>query len=154
MQDRRVIAYISRKLRRHEENYATHDLELLAIVYALRVWRHYLIGWKFKIKTDHCGLQHIFTQSNLNARQRRWSEFLSEYDFEITYIKGTVNRVADALSRRPHILSVLPLQTNLREKILIYSVTMTGTKKSRTLLDKTLWWYHDLRDIILIAMVY
>jgi hypothetical protein len=88
MQDGRVIAYISRKLRRHEENYATHDLELLAIVYALKVWRHYLVGRKFELKTDHCGLQHIFTQSDLNARQRRWSELLSEYDFEISYIKG------------------------------------------------------------------
>jgi hypothetical protein len=67
---------------------------------------------------DHCGLQHIFTQSQLNARQRRWSEFLSEYDFEISYIKGTVNRVADALSQRPCIFSVFPLQTNLRENIL------------------------------------
>jgi hypothetical protein len=118
MQDGRVIAYISRKLRRHEENYVTHDLELLAIVYALKVWRHYLVGRKFELKTDHCGLQHIFTQSHVNARQRRWSELLSEYDFEITYIKGTVNRVVDALSRRPRIFFVLPLQTNLREKIL------------------------------------
>jgi hypothetical protein len=67
MQDRRVIAYISRKLRRHEENYMTHDLELLPIVYALKVWRHYLVGQKFELKTDHCGLQHIFTQSDLNA---------------------------------------------------------------------------------------
>jgi hypothetical protein len=91
MQDGRVIAYISRKLRRHEENYATHILELLAIVYALKVWRHYLVGRKFELKTDHCGLQHIFTQSDLNAQQRRWSELLSEYDFEISYIKGTVN---------------------------------------------------------------
>jgi hypothetical protein len=63
----RVIAYISRKLKRHEENYATHDVELLAIVYALRVWRHYLIGRNFKLKKDHCGLRHIFTQSYLNA---------------------------------------------------------------------------------------
>jgi hypothetical protein len=67
MQGERVIAYISRKLRRHEENYAMHDLELLAIVYALKVWRHYLVGRKFELKTDHCGLQHIFTQSDLNA---------------------------------------------------------------------------------------
>jgi hypothetical protein len=67
MQYGRVIAYISRKLRKHEEKYATHDLELLAIVYALRDWRHYLIGWKFELKTDHCGLQHIFTKSDLNA---------------------------------------------------------------------------------------
>jgi hypothetical protein len=73
MQDGRVIAYISRKLRRHEENYVTHDLDLLAIVYALKVWIHYLIGQKFELKTDHCGLQHIFTQSDLKARQWHWS---------------------------------------------------------------------------------
>ena len=118
MQDRRVIAYISRKLRRHEQNYVMHDLELLAIVYALKVWRHYLVGRKFELRIDHCGLQHIFTQSDLNARQRCWSELLSEYDFGITYIKGTVNRLADALSRRPCVFSVLPLLTNLHEKIL------------------------------------
>ena len=63
-------------------------------------------------------MQHIFTQSDLNARQRHWSELLSEYEFEITYIKGTVNRVADALSQRPHIFLVIPLNMNLREKIL------------------------------------
>jgi hypothetical protein len=98
MQENRVITYILIKRRRHEENYEMHDLELLAIVYALKVWRHYLVGRKFEIKMDHCGLQHIFMQINLNTQQRRWSELLSEYDFEITYIKGTVNRVADALS--------------------------------------------------------
>jgi hypothetical protein len=118
MQEGQVIAYISRKLRIHEDNYATHGLELLAIVYSLRVWRQYLIGWKFELKTDHGGLQHIFTQSDLNARQRHWSELLSEYDFAITYIKGTINRVADALSQRPIIFSVIPLKTNLRENIL------------------------------------
>jgi hypothetical protein len=72
MQDDRVIGYISMTLRKHEENYATHDLELLAIAYALRVWRHYLIGWRFKLKMDDHGLHHIFTQSDLNARQRHW----------------------------------------------------------------------------------
>eukprot|EP00253_Pinus_taeda_P020615 PITA_20615 len=118
MQEGRVIAYASRKLRTHEENYATHDLEMAAIVYALKIWRHYLLGRKFDLRTDHCGLQHIFTQDHLNARQRRWSELISEYDFDITYIKGTVNRVADALSRRPQIFSVIPLKTNLREKLL------------------------------------
>jgi hypothetical protein len=96
MQDGQVIAYILRKLRRHEENYVMHDLELLAIVYSFKVWRHYLMGQKFELRTDHCGLQHIFTHRDLNARQRHWSKLLSEYDFEITYIKGTVNRVADA----------------------------------------------------------
>ena len=91
MEDERVIAYISRKLRRHGENYTTNELELLAIVYALKFWIHYLVRQKNELKTDHCGLQHIFTQSDLNAQQRRWSKLLSEYDFEITYIKGTVN---------------------------------------------------------------
>jgi hypothetical protein len=67
MQNGRVIAYISRKLRKHEENYVMHDLELLAIVYALRVWRNYLIGCELELKIDHYGLQHIFTQSDLNA---------------------------------------------------------------------------------------
>jgi hypothetical protein len=116
MQDGRVITYISRKLRKHEENYATHDLELLAIVYSLIVWRHYLIGKKIELTMDHCGLQHIFTQRDLNTRQRHWSELLSEYDFNITYIKGTMTRVVDALSQRPCIFSVIPLKTNLREK--------------------------------------
>jgi len=67
MQDGRVVTYISRKLRKHEENYTTHDLELLAIVYSLRVWRHHLIGKKIELKIDHYGLQHIFTHSDLNA---------------------------------------------------------------------------------------
>jgi hypothetical protein len=118
MQDSRVITYILRKLRRHDENYATHDLELLAIVYALKVWRHYLVGRKFELKTEHCGLQHIFTQIDLNTQQRHWSKLLSEYDFKITYIKGIVNQVVDALSWRLRIFSVFPLQTNLHEKIL------------------------------------
>jgi hypothetical protein len=67
MQDGRVIAYISRKMKRHEENYVRHDLELLAIINALKVWRNYLVGQKFELKTYHCGLQHIFTRSDLNA---------------------------------------------------------------------------------------
>jgi hypothetical protein len=67
MQEGQVITYISKKLRRNEENYATHDLELLEIVYALQFWRHYLIGQKFELKIDHSGLQHIFTHSDLNA---------------------------------------------------------------------------------------
>jgi hypothetical protein len=113
MQVDRVITYILRKLRNHEEKYTTHDLELFTIVYALIFWRHYLIGWKFELKIDHCGLQHIFTQSDLNVRQRCWSKLLSEYNFEIIYIKGTINRVADALIRLPHIFSVLPLTMNL-----------------------------------------
>jgi hypothetical protein len=88
MQDGRVIAYILRKLRRHEENYETHDLDLLAIVYALNIWRHYLFGQKFELKMDHCGLQHIFTQSDLNARQRHWSE-----DIGHNFLASTILRL-------------------------------------------------------------
>lgn len=88
------------------------------IVYALKIWRHYLLGRKFDLRTDHCGLEHIFTQDHLNERKRQWSELISEYDFDITYIKRAVNRVADALSRRSWIFSLIPLKTNLREKLL------------------------------------
>jgi hypothetical protein len=124
-QDGRVISYASHKLRPHEEIYATHDLELATIVHALRLWHHYLVGRKFELKTDHRGLQHIFSQSDLNARQRRWSELLSEYDFDITYIKGTLNKVVDALSRRPHIFSVIPLKVDLRDHILMLALEVT-----------------------------
>jgi len=85
----------------HEEHYATHDLELAVVVLALKIWRHYLVGRSFMLKNDHQSLQYLFTQRDLNARQRRWSEFLSEYDFGISYIKGKENVVADALSRKP-----------------------------------------------------
>jgi len=93
----------------HVENYATHDLELACIVHALQLWRHYLVGNNFELKTYHIGLQHIFTQIDLNARKISWLELLGEYDFDITYIKGTLNKVADAFNLRPHIFSVIPL---------------------------------------------
>eukprot|EP00253_Pinus_taeda_P017332 PITA_17332 len=118
MQDRGVIAYASRKLKPHEELYATHDLELAAVVLALKLWRHYLVGRSFTLKSDHQSLQYLFTQRDLNARQRRWSEFLSEYDFGISYIKGKENVVADALSRRPRIFSLIPIKVDLRQRVL------------------------------------
>jgi hypothetical protein len=77
----------------------THDLELAAIVHALKMWRHYLLGRKFVLMTDHCGLRYLFDQPKLNARQARWMALLNEFDFEIKHIKGKENRVADALSR-------------------------------------------------------
>ena len=80
MQDQRVIAYASRALRRHEENYATHDLELAAVVHALKIWRHYLLGNSVHIYSDHKSLKYIFTQSELNLRQRRWLELIKDYD--------------------------------------------------------------------------
>jgi hypothetical protein len=90
---------MSRKLKTHEVNYPTHDLELLAIVSALKLWRHYLIGQRFTLLSDHKSLKYIFTQKDLNMRQRRWLELLQEYDFAIEYKAGKSNQGADALSR-------------------------------------------------------
>jgi hypothetical protein len=118
MQDGGVIAYVSRKLKKHEELYATHDLDLAAVMLALKLWRHYLVGRSFELKTDHKSLKHLFTQRDMNARQRRWSEFMSEYDFGIFYIKGKENVVADALSRRPRIFSLATLKVSLKEQVL------------------------------------
>ncbi|KAM2333980.1 hypothetical protein ACFXTH_011592 [Malus domestica] len=96
----KVIAYASWQLKIHERNYPTHDLELAAIVFALKIWRHYLYGEKCKIFTDHKSLQYLFTQHDLNLRQRRWMELLSDYDCTIEYHLGRANVVADALSRK------------------------------------------------------
>ncbi|WVZ75772.1 hypothetical protein U9M48_023804 [Paspalum notatum var. saurae] len=110
MQDGRVIAYASRQLRKHEVNYPTHDLELAAVVDALKIWRHYLLGNTCHIYTDHKSLKYILTQPELNMRQRRWLEFLKDYDLEIHYLPSKANVVADALSRRAHchVLEVRP----------------------------------------------
>ncbi|GJX74099.1 putative reverse transcriptase domain-containing protein [Tanacetum coccineum] len=100
MQREKVIAYASRQLKIHEKNYTTHDLELGAVVFALKIWRHYLYGTKCTVFTDHKSLQHILDQKELNMRQRRWLELLSDYDCEIRYHPGKANVVADALSRK------------------------------------------------------
>ncbi|WVZ83050.1 LOW QUALITY PROTEIN: hypothetical protein U9M48_030234 [Paspalum notatum var. saurae] len=102
MQEGRVIAYASRQLRKHEANYPTHDLELAAVVHALKIWRHYLLGNTCHIYTDHKSLKYIFTQPELNMRQRQWLELIKDYDLEIHYHPGKANVVADALSRRAH----------------------------------------------------
>ncbi|GJT96213.1 putative nucleotidyltransferase, ribonuclease H [Tanacetum coccineum] len=103
MQREKVIAYASRQLKVHEENYTTHDLELGAVVFALRLWRHYLYGTKCVVFTDHKSLQYILNQKELNLRQRRWIELLSDYDCEIRYHPGKANVVADALSWKERI---------------------------------------------------
>nr|GEY12302.1 putative reverse transcriptase domain-containing protein [Tanacetum cinerariifolium] len=100
MQKEKVIAYASRQLKVHEKNYTTHDLELGAVVFALKMWRHYLYGTKCVVFTNHKSLQHILDQKELNMRQRRWLELLSDYDCEIRYHPGKANVVADALSRK------------------------------------------------------
>ncbi|GJV30671.1 putative reverse transcriptase domain-containing protein [Tanacetum coccineum] len=98
--EEKVIAYAYRQLKVHEENYATHDLELGAVVFALRLWRHYLYGTKCVVFTDHKSLKYILNQKELNLRQRRWIKLLSDYDCEIRYHPGKANVVADALSRK------------------------------------------------------
>ncbi|GJW51982.1 putative reverse transcriptase domain-containing protein [Tanacetum coccineum] len=98
MQREKVIAYASRQLKIHEKNYTTHDLELGSVVFALKIWRHYLYGAKCMVFTDYKSLQHILDQKELNMRQRRWLELLSDYDCEIRYHPGKANVVADALS--------------------------------------------------------
>ena len=87
-------------MKTHEQNYATHDLELAAVVFALKLWRHYLYGTRFEVFTDHKSLKYIFTQNDLNLRQRRWMEYLKDYDFQLSYHPGKANVVADALSRK------------------------------------------------------
>ena len=120
MQHEKVIAHVSRQLKPHEKNFLTHDLELAAIIFALKIWRHYLYGEKCKIFTDHKSLKYIFTQPHHNLRQRRWVELLSDYDCTIEYHLGRVNSVADALSRMSHgrlnalYASRIPLLTDIR----------------------------------------
>ncbi|KAJ9544260.1 hypothetical protein OSB04_023967 [Centaurea solstitialis] len=100
MQESKVIAYASRKLKVHELNYPTYDMEMAAVVFALKVWRHYLYSVKCQIYTNHKSLQHLLNHKELNMRQRRWIELLSDYDCEILYHPGKANVVADALSRK------------------------------------------------------
>ncbi|GJT26034.1 putative reverse transcriptase domain-containing protein [Tanacetum coccineum] len=100
MQREKVIAYASRQLKIYEKNYTTHDLEHRAVVFSLKLWRHYMYGTKCTVFTDHKSLQHILNQKELNMRQRRWLELLTDYDCEIRYHLGKANVVADALSRK------------------------------------------------------
>ncbi|GJW09367.1 putative reverse transcriptase domain-containing protein [Tanacetum coccineum] len=124
MQNEKVIAYASRQLKIHEKNYTTHDLELGVVVFALKIWRHYLYGTKCTVFTDHKSLQHILDQKELNMRQRRWLELLSDYDCEICYHPGKANVVADALSHKEWIKPlrvralVMTIGLNLPKQIL------------------------------------
>jgi hypothetical protein len=102
MQEGHVVCYASHQLRKHEENYPTHDLELAAVVHALMIWRHYLIGHRCEIYSDHKSLKYIFTQNDLNLRQRRWLELIKDYDLGINYHPGKANIVAYALSRKKY----------------------------------------------------
>jgi hypothetical protein len=100
MQDGHAVAYASRQLWRHEKHYPTHDLELLAVIHTLKVWRHYLLGNLVHIYTDHKSLNYLFTQTDLNMRQQRWLELIKDYELEVHYHPDKANVVADALSRK------------------------------------------------------
>ncbi|GKA92114.1 putative reverse transcriptase domain-containing protein [Tanacetum coccineum] len=122
MQNEKVIAYASRQLKIHEKNYTTHDLEFGAVVFTLKIWRHYLYGTKCTVFTDHKSLQHILDQKELNMRQRCWLELLSDYDCEIRYHPGKANVVADALSRKERIKP-------LRVRVLVMTIGLDLPKQ-------------------------
>nr|GEV75031.1 putative reverse transcriptase domain-containing protein [Tanacetum cinerariifolium] len=123
MQREKVIAYGSRQLKVHEKNYITHDLELGAVVFALKIWRHYLYGTKYAVFTDHKSLQHILDQKELNTRQRHWLELLSDYDCKIHYHTGKANVVANALSQKELIKS-------LRARALVMTIGLDLPRKN------------------------
>src|ERR1044072_5576643 len=133
MQNGQVVAYASRQLKVHERNYPTHDLELAAVVFVLKIWRHYLFGARFDVFSDHKSLKYLFDQKELNMRQRRWLEFLKDYDFSLNYYPGKANVVADALSRKSLHMSMLmvkewELLEQFRDLSLVCEETYFGVK--------------------------
>nr|GFC84344.1 CCHC-type integrase [Tanacetum cinerariifolium] len=113
MQHGKVIAYASRQLKPYEVNYPTHDLKLAAVVFALKIWMHYLYGESCDVFTDHKSLKYIFTQRDLNMRQRRWLELLEDYDTNIQYHPGKANVVADALSRKSGMIAGIKVEEEI-----------------------------------------
>nr|GEU72509.1 putative reverse transcriptase domain-containing protein [Tanacetum cinerariifolium] len=150
----KVISYASRQLKIYEKNYTTHDLELGAVVFALKIWRHYLYEMKCTMFTDHKSLQHILDKKELNMRQRHWLELLSEYDCEIRYHPGKANVVADALSRKERVKPlrvqalVMTIGLDLPKHILRskYSVH-PGSDKMYQDLKQLYWWPNMKADI-------
>ncbi|KAD5960466.1 hypothetical protein E3N88_11938 [Mikania micrantha] len=150
MQRDKVLAYASRQLKIHEKNYTTHDLELGAVVFALKIWRHYLYGTKCTIFTDHKSLQHIFDQKELNMSQRRWVELLNDYDCVIKYHPGKANVVADALSRKERVKPLrvramgMTVQTSFKEQIIRAQQEVVARDNLKCELD-----FDELRTLIL-----
>ncbi|KAL0546449.1 hypothetical protein IC582_016357 [Cucumis melo] len=143
MQQGKVVAYASRQLKSHEQNYPTHDLELAAVVFALKIWRHYLYGEKIQIFTDHKSLKYFFTQKELNMRQRRWLELVKDYDCEILYHPGKANVVADALSRKvSHSAALItrqaPLHRDIERAEIAVSVGAVTTQLAQLTVQPTL----------------
>ncbi|GKA28040.1 putative reverse transcriptase domain-containing protein [Tanacetum coccineum] len=142
MQRNKVIAYASRQLKIHEKNYTTHDLELGAVVFALKIWRHYLYGTKSVIYTDHKSLQHIFDQKELNMRQRRWIELFSDYECEIRYHPGKANVVADALSRKERVKP---------KRVRAMAMTIHSGVKGMILAAQSLVEYHKCWVVLILS---
>ncbi|KAK8949028.1 hypothetical protein KSP39_PZI004936 [Platanthera zijinensis] len=113
MQHGNVIDFASRQLKIHEKNYLVHDLELATVIHALKIWRHHIYGVSCEIFTDNKSLKYIFDYQELNMRQRRWLEFLSDYNVDIQYYPGKTNVVADALSRKGSSYFILTQQEEL-----------------------------------------
>ena len=126
-----VVAYASKQLNTHERNYPTHDLELDVVVFVLKMWRHYLFGSKFEVFSDYKSLKYIFSQKELNMRQRRWLEFLKDYNFELSYHPDKVNAVADALSKESsHISGLMVRELDLLEQFRDLSLMCQVTSNS------------------------
>jgi hypothetical protein len=138
MQDGKVIAYGSRQLKKHERNYPTHDLELAAVVFALKSWRHYLYGETCDIYTDHKSLKYIFTQRELNMRQRRWLELIKDYDLTIQYHPGKANVVADALSRTGVPRTGMPLIADLDRMGITFCYAGVAHEETKMLIQSSL----------------
>ncbi|KAL0556835.1 hypothetical protein IC582_005352 [Cucumis melo] len=139
----KVVAYASRQLKSHEQNYPTHDLELAAVVFALKIWRHYLYGEKIQIFTDHKRLKYFFTQKELNMRQQRWLELVKDYDCKILYHPGKANVVADALSRKvSHSAALItrqaPLHRDLERAEIAVSVGVVTIQLAQLTIQPTL----------------
>jgi hypothetical protein len=134
------VCYPSRQLRKHEENYPTHDLKLATVVHALKIWRHYLIGHCCEIYSDHKSLKYIFTQNDLNLRQHRWLELIKDYDLGINYHPEKANVVADALSHKKYckVTFVRRMQPELRREIEYLYVGMVNEAKVTMEIELTL----------------
>jgi hypothetical protein len=141
MQEGQVIAYASCQLRKHEVNHPTHDLELAVVVHALKIWRHYLLRNVCNIYTDHKSLKYIFTQPELNMRQRRWLELIKDYNLQVHYHPGKANVVADAFSRKSHCNSLIEEDfhlSHLLHPIVLHHTTVDCSLRSRIIeLQKT-----------------
>jgi len=110
-----VVCYESHKMNEHEKNYLTHDLELAAIIHALKMWWHYFLDRRFVLMSDHNGLRYLFDQENRNARKARWLATISEFDFEIRYIKGKENMVENALNRWIQVNHIIAMSSHVAD---------------------------------------